>query len=173
MSAFLPHSVSPVNNRLRMRRTMQLAPPPCVAHTQDTSSESSIEQIEDRIFAIGDCADAFGAIQSGNSAYWQAEVAAKNVLRLIKRDEGEEAEELQEYNPNPPMIKITLGMVSAFRWRLFEEVGQLIDHFAAADGLREMYGRRGSERQRRQGGPGCQPHVVRLELLHRIDCEWY
>jgi NADH dehydrogenase FAD-containing subunit len=101
-----------------MRRTLQLAPPPRSIHRHETASSTSGELIEDRIFAIGDCADAFGAIQSGNSAYWQAEVAAKNVLRLIKRREGGEAEELQEYNPNPPMIKITLGMVSALCWCL-------------------------------------------------------
>jgi NADH dehydrogenase FAD-containing subunit len=97
-----------------MRRTLQLARPPrSIRRHEKAATSTSGELIEDRIFAIGDCADAFGAIQSGNSAYWQAEVAAKNVLRLIKRREGGEAEELQEYNPNPPMIKITLGMVSA------------------------------------------------------------
>lgn len=35
------------------------------------------------IFAIGDAADAFGALKAGHSAYYQGEVAARNVGRLI------------------------------------------------------------------------------------------
>jgi apoptosis-inducing factor 2 len=87
---------------------MQLSPP---SISEDSSSEIIEDRIEDRIFAIGDCADAFGAIQSGNAAYWQANVASRNVLRLIQRQDGSEAEALEEYKPNPPMIKVTLGLV--------------------------------------------------------------
>ncbi|KZT51267.1 FAD/NAD(P)-binding domain-containing protein [Calocera cornea HHB12733] len=35
------------------------------------------------LFAIGDCADAFGAIKAGHTAYYQAELAARNILLLI------------------------------------------------------------------------------------------
>jgi NADPH-dependent 2,4-dienoyl-CoA reductase/sulfur reductase-like enzyme len=41
------------------------------------------------LFAIGDAADAFGAIKAGHTAYHQAEVAARNVIRLVRRDEAE------------------------------------------------------------------------------------
>ncbi|KAF9222172.1 FAD/NAD(P)-binding domain-containing protein [Gyrodon lividus] len=40
------------------------------------------------LFAIGDAADAFGAIKAGHTAYYQGEVAARNVVRLVKRDEA-------------------------------------------------------------------------------------
>lgn len=41
-----------------------------------------------RLFAIGDAADAFGANKAGHTAYYQAEVAARNVIRLIKGNVG-------------------------------------------------------------------------------------
>ena len=63
------------------------------------------------IFAIGDCAET-GAIQAGHTAYWQGEVAARNVLRLIERDDaGAGDAELEEYKAGVPAIKVTLGMV--------------------------------------------------------------
>jgi NADH dehydrogenase FAD-containing subunit len=63
------------------------------------------------IFAIGDCAET-GAIQAGHTAYWQAEVAARNVCRLIEKEEGREKETLESYKPGKPCIKLTLGLVS-------------------------------------------------------------
>ncbi|KAJ6535104.1 hypothetical protein B0H19DRAFT_1184979 [Mycena capillaripes] len=57
------------------------------------------------IFIVGDAADAFGAIPAGHTAYYQAEVAARNVLRLI---EGSGA--LERYTPGPPAIKVSLGL---------------------------------------------------------------
>jgi NADH dehydrogenase FAD-containing subunit len=88
------------------------------------------------IFAIGDCAES-GAIQAGHTAHWQAEVAARNILRLIERREGRGKgrsksaasagtvaaqgtsgvvvsgeEELEAYKPGLPSIKISLGLVS-------------------------------------------------------------
>lgn len=86
----------------------------------------------DHMFAVGDCAET-GAIQAGHTAYWQAEVAARNILRLIEReraahgeqdvdDEGVVDEErrkmaeepLEDYKPGPPAIKVSLGLVSPF-----------------------------------------------------------
>lgn len=83
----------------------------------------------DHMFAVGDCAET-GAIQAGHTAYWQAEVAARNILRLIEReraahgehdvdDEGVVDEErrkmaeepLEDYKPGPPAIKVSLGLV--------------------------------------------------------------
>lgn len=77
------------------------------------TSDHSDEKEEDlrHIFAIGDCAET-GAIQAGHTAYWQAEVAARNVCRLIEKQEGRAKETLESYKPGPPCIKLTLGLVS-------------------------------------------------------------
>ena len=93
------------------------------------------------LFAIGDAADAFGACKAGHTAYYQGEVAARNVIKLIKgnagtpapifwgltlvpgegerehgslgAEEGSEGDlELEEYVPGFPMIKVSLGLVS-------------------------------------------------------------
>jgi hypothetical protein len=67
------------------------------------------------IFAIGDCADT-GAIQAGHTAYWMGEVAARNILRLIARDESNgngPKEDLEVYKYGKPAIKVTLGLVDA------------------------------------------------------------
>jgi hypothetical protein len=77
------------------------------------------------IFAIGDAADAFGALPAGHNAWAQGEVAGRNVLRLISCYGGnvdvgegcegkkrEEDEELETYTPGPPAIKVSLGLVS-------------------------------------------------------------
>ncbi|KAI6131118.1 hypothetical protein EDD16DRAFT_1469828 [Pisolithus croceorrhizus] len=90
-----------------------------------TSSSQAKRTIYPHIFAVGDAADAFGALQAGHTAYYQAEVAARNVVRLVKRQarrcgslswsegDGEETEgeeELEEYTPGLPMIKVSLGL---------------------------------------------------------------
>ncbi|OCB90569.1 FAD/NAD-binding domain-containing protein [Sanghuangporus baumii] len=84
------------------------------------------------IFAVGDCADAFGAIKAGHTAYWQAEVAARNIIRLARTEaesedvfapesgdanseasqEPKEPEslELESYTPGLPAIKVSLGI---------------------------------------------------------------
>ncbi|KAI0073966.1 FAD/NAD(P)-binding domain-containing protein [Panus rudis PR-1116 ss-1] len=60
------------------------------------------------IFAIGDAADAFGAIKAGHNAFWQGETAGRNVVRLIKGDD-----KLEKYNPGPPAIKVSVGLNKA------------------------------------------------------------
>ncbi|KAL5501244.1 hypothetical protein ACEPAH_9631 [Sanghuangporus vaninii] len=84
------------------------------------------------IFVVGDCADAFGAIKAGHTAYWQAEVAARNIIRLARTEaesedvfvpesgdangkasqEPKEPEslELESYTPGLPAIKVSLGI---------------------------------------------------------------
>ncbi|KAJ7607785.1 hypothetical protein DFH06DRAFT_1111764 [Mycena polygramma] len=63
------------------------------------------------IFVVGDAADAFGAIPAGHNAYYQAEVAARNVLRLIDAGAGAGADaELDRYTPGVPAIKVSLGL---------------------------------------------------------------
>jgi hypothetical protein len=61
------------------------------------------------IFVVGDAADAFGALKAGHTAYFQAEVAARNIVRLINGD----GDKLERYTPGAPAIKVTLGMVSS------------------------------------------------------------
>ncbi|KAJ7015952.1 hypothetical protein C8F04DRAFT_1283615 [Mycena alexandri] len=76
------------------------------------------------IFVVGDAADAFGAIPAGHNAYWQAGVAARNVLALMAACSDEKGEarvegdaegeqvvvELERYTPGPPAIKVSLGL---------------------------------------------------------------
>ncbi|KAJ6511015.1 hypothetical protein C8R45DRAFT_814405 [Mycena sanguinolenta] len=119
--------VDPGTKLARVLRTMQLAPMPV------TSASSTETTPYPHIFVIGDAADAFGAIPAGHNAYYQAEVAARNVLRLIassdnapsagtrtgagvERDQavepdGDEGDdELERYEPREPAIKVSLGL---------------------------------------------------------------
>lgn len=83
---------------------------PSVALGQTEGSEEDHDL--SHFFAVGDCAET-GAIQAGHTAYWQAEVAARNILKMIKAGEAsEEVGELEEYKVSIPSIKVTLGMVS-------------------------------------------------------------
>ncbi|TFK98100.1 FAD/NAD-P-binding domain-containing protein [Pterulicium gracile] len=56
--------------------------------------EDTVGEEEDaaypHIFVVGDAADAFGALKAGHTAYWQADTACKNIIKLIKA--GEPAE---------------------------------------------------------------------------------
>jgi len=81
-------------------------------------SEASYGTQYPNIFVIGDAADAFDALKAGHTAYHQAEVAARNVLRLIHGKEKmgfatEEDLELEEYAPGPPAIKVSLGLTKS------------------------------------------------------------
>ncbi|KAI0773064.1 hypothetical protein BD413DRAFT_538824 [Trametes elegans] len=93
----------------------------------------------EHIFAIGDAADAFGAVNAGHNAFFQGEVAARNIVKLIKRSEREGSEsdvpavsaelypgagagevtpaeedlELQKYAPGEPAIKVSLGLTKS------------------------------------------------------------
>lgn len=92
-------------------------------------SDADLDHL-DHIFAIGDCADT-EAIQAGHTAYYMAEVAARNILKLVTgassaspstEDVAGDAngnagvdkdhQALEAYKPTPPMIKVTLGIVS-------------------------------------------------------------
>ncbi|KAJ9480406.1 Pyr_redox_2 domain-containing protein [Pseudozyma hubeiensis] len=107
----------------------------CLGQTPNTQSldassltESGMARVDrtlrlsnnDRIFVIGDAADAFGAINAGHTAWDQAEVAANNILALISDPEAE----LQEYKPTPPAIKVSLGVDRAIRQT---QKGELIE----------------------------------------------
>lgn len=106
------------SGRIRVKKTMQIqvgGPADEVAGGLDRLSLSSTEQpvsLLNHFFAIGDCADTL-AIQAGHTAYWQGEVAARNIIRLAEaaeKGDGAESEELEKYTPGPPAIKVTLGL---------------------------------------------------------------
>ncbi|KZP24020.1 FAD/NAD(P)-binding domain-containing protein [Athelia psychrophila] len=94
------------------------------ASSDETLAPSSeTEKVEEytpylHLFAIGDAADSFGAINAGHTAYYQGEVAARNILKLVGLQEREESgardtsedDELEHYEPGPPGIKVTLGL---------------------------------------------------------------
>ncbi|WVQ78398.1 hypothetical protein IAT38_000484 [Cryptococcus sp. DSM 104549] len=94
---------------------LPVTPPASDAGSPPTPNED-LAQGEDysHIFAIGDCAETT-AIQAGHTAYWMGEVAARNIMRLIDReDDGpKKDEELEIYKPGAPAIKITLGITNA------------------------------------------------------------
>lgn len=105
-----------------------------VLHTDseiDAEEEAEFETLPEtpfgHIFVVGDSADAFGAIKAGHTAYWQAEVAARNILRLVSREESEPDEqekelELESYMPGLPAIKVSLGIVSVFLHYVFRHL---------------------------------------------------
>ncbi|KAJ3980893.1 FAD/NAD-binding domain-containing protein [Lentinula detonsa] len=95
---------------------------------QDDDSELNSNETEEvettpyqNIFVVGDAADAFGAIPAGHTAYYQGEVAARNILRLIRRsglsqnkeENSTEEEPLEDYMPGLPAIKISLGLTKS------------------------------------------------------------
>jgi NADH dehydrogenase FAD-containing subunit len=85
-------------------RSMQFANAP--AHAGVEPTESSFPHI----FVVGDCADAFGALNAGHTAWAQGGLAAQNILRLIKNSEGAN-EKLEHYQAPMPAIKVSLGLV--------------------------------------------------------------
>ncbi|KAL1710001.1 hypothetical protein EV121DRAFT_252137 [Schizophyllum commune] len=97
-----PSTINPSNNLVYVRRTLQLADPP------EYEDEDPLVTHYPHIFVVGDAADAFGALKAGHTAWQMAAVAAYNVVALIR---GED--ELQEYTPPPPAIKVSLGLTQA------------------------------------------------------------
>ncbi|EAU83599.2 Fer8 [Coprinopsis cinerea okayama7 len=138
IEAMDPSTVSPSTKLVRVYRTMQISTEPVnevesdlasevkdklkvseessTPSSESTTSESKKTPAYPHIFAIGDVADAFGAIAAGHNAYAQGEVAARNIIRLIKRSEAkaggnkEEEEALEQYTAGPPAIKVSLGL---------------------------------------------------------------
>ncbi|EJU06475.1 FAD/NADP-binding domain-containing protein [Dacryopinax primogenitus] len=149
--SFAAAALSPLTGHVTVLRTMQIALydlPSLSPSTPDSGPGESMLGLTTapattengnshtpwpNIFAVGDAADAFGAIKAGHTAYYQAEVAARNILRLIaqfnphfpvsplltqpfKLEEDETQEiglELEEYALGPPAIKLTVGLHEA------------------------------------------------------------
>ncbi|KAJ3921578.1 hypothetical protein F5877DRAFT_35738 [Lentinula edodes] len=122
LSAMDPRCVNPHDGLAHVIRTMQLG---VVLSTRRYGAELSTPY--PNIFVAGDAANAFGAIPAGHTAYYQGEVAARNILRLIQRSEcplkipqyegvlvtEEEEERLEHYAPGLPAIKISLGLTKS------------------------------------------------------------
>ncbi|KAF8196976.1 hypothetical protein BJ912DRAFT_954358, partial [Pholiota molesta] len=129
-----PATVIESSGLVRVLRTLQIHParsstsisdtlgkltlhPPSNTNTKPaptTDSEAAVPPTSyPHIFAIGDAADAFGAIPAGHNAYAQGEVAARNIIALIKNREagGGSTPELEQYTPGEPAIKVSLGLV--------------------------------------------------------------
>ncbi|GBE85966.1 iron uptake cluster protein [Sparassis latifolia] len=99
----------PSKGMIRVQRTMQVALASKEHVPGGVSPQLSVPY--PHLFAIGDAADAFGAIKSGRSAHSQCEVAVRNIVKLIARSEGREGDSaLESYAPDPPAIKVSLGL---------------------------------------------------------------
>ncbi|KAF9787765.1 hypothetical protein BJ322DRAFT_1045036 [Thelephora terrestris] len=90
------------------------------------------------IFVVGDAADAFGARKSGNSAWYQAEHAVRNVVRLI---EGRDSE-LESYTPPPAAIKVSLGLKYAIN-QTSAKTFQMKEDCCETLNVNNMWSRRG------------------------------
>ncbi|WVQ69904.1 uncharacterized protein L199_008127 [Kwoniella botswanensis] len=108
--------------------SMPLTPPSSEYTSSTRTNRSSADSDEDEqgegeqqdlshIFACGDCAET-GAIQAGHTAYYQSEVAARNIIRLIHQRESkagnykliDDDKTLENYKVSHPAIKVTMGL---------------------------------------------------------------
>ncbi|CAE6447076.1 unnamed protein product [Rhizoctonia solani] len=97
-----PQAIDTKTGLVKVLQTMQIDSPNSRFVAQDGTSggQTNIPHI----YAIGDAADAFGAIKAGHTAYQQAEVASKNIIASISNNP------LTPYEPGPPAIKLSLGL---------------------------------------------------------------
>jgi NADH dehydrogenase FAD-containing subunit len=114
------------------------ATPGAPDYSEHTGGRPQLHIPYPHLFCVGDSADAFGAIKAGHTAYWQAEVAARNILRMVRAEvlreridslkragaagEGKDClieeleaecrreEVLEKYAPGLPAIKVSLGL---------------------------------------------------------------
>lgn len=133
-----PETIDDTTEYAKVNRALQLTP---INSTESLSSSlghdsldgasqllDSLDLLDDEvieptpyghIFVIGDAADTFGAIKAGHNAYFQAEVASRNILQLISRPSSStdgatpQDTELEGYVPRAPMIKLSLGLKRA------------------------------------------------------------
>ncbi|PKI84726.1 hypothetical protein MVES1_000999 [Malassezia vespertilionis] len=144
MAEFSPTSVNPSTRLIRVMHTLQVMkpddpyaashPPGAVETCKDcdcfpdnklagaeSDQEDGAKNVEhfDNIYAIGDVADAFGALNAGYQAWYMGEAVAENILRDIMRQadsedptsklpDGEPVP-LKEFTPLPDMLKLTIG----------------------------------------------------------------
>ncbi|KAJ3850833.1 hypothetical protein EV368DRAFT_44467 [Lentinula lateritia] len=127
LSAMDPRCVNHHDGLAHVLRTMQLGDDDVLDSNLDGKDGAELSTSYPNIFVAGDAADAFGAIPAGHTAYYQGEVAARNILRLIQRSERplkipqddvvsvteEKVERLEHYAPGLPAIKISLGLTKS------------------------------------------------------------
>jgi apoptosis-inducing factor 2 len=150
----------PSKGLVRVTRSLQVAVPKKTGGAQS----GDLEVADPHLFAVGNCADAFGAVASGRTAHYevsseniesllvlisiciQGEMAAKNILKLIARDEGkaDATEELEQFNAPPPAIKLTIGLVRKVQELLVFLYADDITH-TQRRALLEMNGRVGMQ----------------------------
>lgn len=113
-----PGSVDPATKLAYVLPTMQLG----LRQSTSQSGEIPLSVSGDKplslpqtpypnIFVVGDAADAFGAIKAGHEAHAQSSLAAQNIIRLVE-SEGDTSPVLERYEPSPPGIKVSMGIVS-------------------------------------------------------------
>jgi NADH dehydrogenase FAD-containing subunit len=129
LKEFAPETIEPSLGYAKVNRALQLIPNQSTnVHGIDSFSEltnelstinlnHSEQEIQStsygHIFVVGDAANAFGAIKAGYNAYYQAGVAARNILQLISNcNSSERKAELEAYEPGALMIKLSFGLVS-------------------------------------------------------------
>jgi NADH dehydrogenase FAD-containing subunit len=101
LASLSPQSINLKNNCIHVLPTMQLA-----------------DSRYPNIFVIGDVADTT-ALKNAVSGWFQGEVVARNITRLVRQVDPPaaytsggnpvESDELEEYTPGPPVIKLTVG----------------------------------------------------------------
>ncbi|OCF71687.1 hypothetical protein I204_07749 [Kwoniella mangroviensis CBS 8886] len=112
MASVNPSVICPQSGRIRVHPTLQVH-----ALNKKGNSGSGEQQDLSHIFACGDCAET-GAIQAGHTAYYQSEVAARNIIRLIHQRESkagnynliDDDKTLENYKVSHPAIKVTMGL---------------------------------------------------------------
>ncbi|KAG0151312.1 hypothetical protein CROQUDRAFT_651106, partial [Cronartium quercuum f. sp. fusiforme G11] len=122
MSNFCPSAVPIGPSYIKVLKTLQINPSINGPSPVATKFGSTIncdcskiinqnnlnDEIWKRVFCIGDCIDGFGSIKAGHTGWNQAEIASKNILKLIYGNTPQD--QLDEYTTSVPMIKLTLGL---------------------------------------------------------------
>ncbi|WFD34442.1 hypothetical protein MCUN1_001283 [Malassezia cuniculi] len=143
MARMSPESVDPSTRLIRVLPTMQVmiphdpssvprpfdVVPPCrdcdcfqdqKLFPLEADHDSPPPDVFSRIYAIGDCVDAFGAINAGYQAWFMGEVAAENIIKDITggtssgsdssaSSDSAQTEDLDHFHPRPNLIKLTVG----------------------------------------------------------------
>lgn len=122
LEELLPSCVNHQSGAAYVTRTMQLAHVP---EGEDETFEPVISAYP-HIYVVGDAADAFGALKAGHTAWGQAEIAADNVVALVKSTKSnkvwsfQQDVQLKHYVPPPPAITVSLGLKAA----IYQKRGQ-------------------------------------------------
>ena len=81
-----------------------------VSHDEFADAEKLLAKLTSMVTHSGDVANT-EAIKAGHTGWYQAGVAAQNIVRMVK--DGDEAE-LDVYKPTKPMIKVSVGKVGSW-----------------------------------------------------------